>query len=200
MRDADRPSEVRRVHLDSAKLQCLAHPLRSRLLSALRLEGPATSAKLAQRLGTNTGATSYHLRQLADVGLVAEDPDRGTARERWWRAAHDMTSWSDADFEDDPDDRAANEWLLGSIHRQKALWRDDWLVTRNDWPRAWREAATTTDLRLRLTPSQLAAFKDEVWALVERYEQAPPDPAPDDEPTEDVLVLLDAFPAREVRL
>ena len=72
----------------------LAHPLRLRLLGRLRTDGPATATALAEKLGTNTGATSYHLRQLAEVGLVAEDPDLGTGRQRWWRARHDVSSWA----------------------------------------------------------------------------------------------------------
>ena len=63
-------SEPRIVELDSHKLRVLAHPLRSRLLATLRAEGPATATSLAATLGTNSGATSYHLRQLAEAGLA----------------------------------------------------------------------------------------------------------------------------------
>ena len=34
------PVSIRHVDLNSAQLRCLAHPLRSRLSAALRLEGP----------------------------------------------------------------------------------------------------------------------------------------------------------------
>ncbi len=57
----------------------------------LRLEGPATATQLAQQLKLNTGATSYHLRQLAEHGFIEEDHERGDARDRWWRAAHEST-------------------------------------------------------------------------------------------------------------
>ena len=50
----------------------LAHPLRSRLLAALRRSGPATRDRPGRALGTNSGATSYHLRKLESVGLVAD--------------------------------------------------------------------------------------------------------------------------------
>jgi predicted ArsR family transcriptional regulator len=62
------------LRLDAHALKVLAHPLRSRLLRALRVDGPATATALAATLGTNTGATSYHLRKLASVGLVPERP------------------------------------------------------------------------------------------------------------------------------
>ncbi|MGB0191497.1 MAG: helix-turn-helix domain-containing protein, partial [Nocardioides sp.] len=44
------------------QLKALTHPVRVRMLGMLRIDGPATSTTLAQRLGLNTGATSYHLR------------------------------------------------------------------------------------------------------------------------------------------
>ena len=76
---------------DIAGLRALSHPVRLRMLGLLRSEGPATATTLAQRLDLNTGATSYHLRQLAQHGFIAEDTERGNARDRWWRAAHDST-------------------------------------------------------------------------------------------------------------
>ena len=51
-------------------LQALSHPVRLRMLGLLRTEGPATATTLAPQLGLNTGATSYHLRQLAQHGFV----------------------------------------------------------------------------------------------------------------------------------
>lgn len=70
------------VRLDAEMVKALAHPLRSRILAVLRREGPLTSSGLASELGTNTGATSYHARRLAEVGLVAEVAGKGTNRER----------------------------------------------------------------------------------------------------------------------
>ena len=71
------------LKLDPRALKVLAHPLRSRLLTALRTHGPATATELARDLVTNTGATSYHLRKLASVGLVEETEDgHGRSRPR----------------------------------------------------------------------------------------------------------------------
>ena len=61
------------------------------MLGLLRSEGPATATTLATRLGLNSGATSYHLRQLEKHGFIVEDTSRGNARDRWWRAAHQST-------------------------------------------------------------------------------------------------------------
>ncbi|MBU2662417.1 winged helix-turn-helix domain-containing protein [Actinoplanes bogorensis] len=67
-----------------------AHPLRVRLLNLLRERGPSTASKLAELLGQSSGATSYHLRQLAAYGFV-EDAGCGTGRERWWQATSART-------------------------------------------------------------------------------------------------------------
>ncbi|MDX5450459.1 MAG: helix-turn-helix domain-containing protein, partial [Actinomycetes bacterium] len=103
MPETPEPSEVR---LDRQSVRVLAHPLRSRLLSELRREGPATATDLARRLDTNTGATSYHLRKLAEVGLV-EEAEGGVGRERRWQAAHEFTTLSLRDVAGDPDAEAA---------------------------------------------------------------------------------------------
>ena len=79
----------RRRHPDARSLRGLAHPLRLQLLGLLRSDGPATATQLAVRTGQSSGATSYHLRQLAAYGFVIEDAERTTGRrERYWRAAH----------------------------------------------------------------------------------------------------------------
>lgn len=185
------------AHLDSARIRCLAHPLRARLLATLRLDGPATSTTLAHRLDTNTGATSYHLRRLEKVGLVEELTDRGTARERWWQAAHAFTVWNQADFESDPTDRAAAEWLMGHSSRVMSGWRDDWLATRQDYSKAWREAAGVSDYHLDLTPDQLHALNRDLLAVLDAYREAGPSDSAD---VEHVVVLIEGFPARELRL
>lgn len=183
------------VHLDRAGLRCLAHPLRARLLSELRLAGPATSAQLAKRLDTNTGATSYHLRQLADVGLVVEAPELGTGRERFWQAPHQFTSWVETDFDDDPDDRAAADWLAGHYERTKQEWRQGWLRQRGQADPAWREAAGGSDVRLFVTPSQLQRLHRELVEVARRHLDAGPDEPTDGEPEADeVMVLIEGFP------
>ncbi|WP_233160762.1 winged helix-turn-helix domain-containing protein [Actinophytocola xanthii] len=48
--------------------------------------GPASATTLAAELGVNTGATSYHLRELAKHGFVEEDPGLGHGKEQWERA------------------------------------------------------------------------------------------------------------------
>ncbi|UNX55937.1 helix-turn-helix domain-containing protein [Georgenia sp. TF02-10] len=162
-----------RTRLDAKALRVLAHPLRTRLLGALRLDGPATATALARRLGTNTGATSYHLRQLAAVGLVVETGG-GTGRERWWRAVHEMHSFHLTDVAGDPDAEAATEWLKDEYFRQFTERAAAWHAVAHEWPLPWRDVAGVSDLAVTLPPDRLAALQAEVVALVERYRAEDP--------------------------
>ena len=81
------------------------------MLGILRTEGPTTATALAQRLGLNTGATSYHLRQLAQHGFIVDDEERGNGRERWWRAAHASTRTDLEEYKDPADQEALDAYL-----------------------------------------------------------------------------------------
>src|SRR5690348_18153673 len=96
------PDALTGLRLDATALKTLAHALRSRLLSALRRVGPATATALAATLGTNSGATSYHLRRLEYVGLVA-DTGEGQGKRRLWKAATDSHQFEPSDFVGDED-------------------------------------------------------------------------------------------------
>ena len=65
--------ELTGIRLDAGALRVLAHPLRSRLLSTLRVGGPATATDLAAQLGTNSGATSY-------TELLAKNPEKAVEK------------------------------------------------------------------------------------------------------------------------
>ncbi|MEV2240920.1 helix-turn-helix domain-containing protein [Micromonospora sp. NPDC049891] len=181
----------RQVWLDHRQVRVLAHPLRARLLSALRVKGPATATTLAGLLDTNTGATSYHLRQLAEVGLVVEEPDRGTARQRWWRAAHEVTSWENTDFDDDPDARAAMEWIQAEQVRLFVEYTERWFAVRDEWSPEWRDAFGMSDAFMTIPATRLKELQEELWRTLERY-RAEADP---DEPgAEQVQIFLASLP------
>ena len=54
---------------DQGIITALGHPLRAQLLSAFD-EGEASPKELADRLGEKLGNVSYHVRILADLGLI----------------------------------------------------------------------------------------------------------------------------------
>lgn len=152
-----------------AALRVLAHPLRSRLLAELRVHGEATGAELARALGTHTGATSYHLRQLEAVGLV-EDTGSGTGRRRVWRAAPEApgpVSGAD-DPPADEDEASAADWLardyLAHFHDRASRWLDE----RADWPPAWQVCGLEDHL-VQVTAEQLTALRAELLEVLARY-------------------------------
>jgi DNA-binding transcriptional ArsR family regulator len=182
------------LHLDATAVKVLAHPLRSRLLTLLRAGGPATATALAERLSTNTGATSYHLRKLASVGLV-EETGEGRGRERWWRAATESHDFTQRDVAYDPDGEAAADWLRRFYLRSFVERFEHWLDIHGTWPLDWQEVADASDYLLRLSPTRLAALEAEISALVERYR----DPDPDDLAARPVEVHVHAFPLEITR-
>lgn len=180
--------------LDPGAIKVLAHPLRSRLLAELRLNGPATATALADALETNTGATSYHLRKLASVGLV-EETGEGKGRERWWRATHEMHSWFAGDVGDDPDGIAAADWLHGESLRRFQVFAEEWFAAEWDWPVEWRDAAGSSDYLLHLSADQLDEMQKELSGVIERYRRAAPGPD-----AARVIFCTFAFPQPEGRI
>jgi DNA-binding transcriptional ArsR family regulator len=160
---------TRKQVTDVDTLRALAHPLRVRLLGALRLHGPATASELGRRFGESSGSTSYHLRQLERFGFVIEDEEQPSRRERRWRAAHDATSFRPSDFLDEDAGREA----LSVMEQQQLHFIvntvQSWYRDRQTWPRDWVDAADQSDLHPRLRPEDLRALNQELLAVVQRW-------------------------------
>ncbi|QKW24209.1 helix-turn-helix transcriptional regulator [Kitasatospora sp. NA04385] len=165
-----------------------------RLLDELRLNGPATSARLSERTGESTGTISWHLRHLAEHGFIEEEPGRGTKRERWWRAVRGAIVLSATDFDQDPAARAAL-----SVYQAENLRRQYQRVADSlgaDWQGEWRGTGTVTDWNnLRLTPAQLQALAEDLAAVVARH-TPDPDAAPDPA-ARPVIVQIQALPRKD---
>ncbi|HWU08921.1 MAG TPA: winged helix-turn-helix domain-containing protein [Streptomyces sp.] len=164
-------------HIDTRTLRGLAHPLRIRLLNALREFGPATASGLADRLGESSGATSYHLRQLAAYGFVEDDPERGKGRERWWKAVHIGNTFSTSSFLEHPDAevRGAVGVVLHEIATTHGQELNTWLGTMHEWPEEWRRAWELSDFKLRLTPELSQELAEKMHELVHSYQHRVPD-------------------------
>jgi DNA-binding transcriptional ArsR family regulator len=178
-------------------LRALAHPVRLRMLGILRVEGPATASGLAQRLDLNSGATSYHLRQLAEHGFVVDDPGRGNARERWWRAAHRTTSVpnDDGGEESARDARQAFMQAAAVTYARQIQQAVEEQATLDE---TWRPVSTFSDWSLRLTPREAEDLIEELHAVVERRRRWDPEDdhgAPAD--AGHVRILLQGFPRPE---
>lgn len=169
----DRPS---RVTPDLAGLRALSHPTRLRILSHLRIEGPATATTLAARFGLNSGATSYHLRQLAEHGFVVEDEGRGNARDRWWRAAHQETHSRAAEARTPEERDVADAFLQAAtvmyVQNLQAAMEERPLL-----PPQWRAASTVSDWVHTIPAAKAAGLTARIKELIASCADEPGDDA-----------------------
>ncbi len=167
------------------QLRALAHPVRLRMLGMLRIDGPATATSLATRLGLNSGATSYHLRQLAQHGFVVDDDERGNGRDRWWKAAH-MSTYT----EDSPADSEVGESTDAFLQAAVVVyteWAQRAMEERPLLPQPWRDAATFSDWIHVLTPRRAQAVIDALDAVMDDVEDE------DDEAARKFTVQITAY-------
>lgn len=169
-------------------LKALTHPLRLRMLGILRIEGPATATTLATRLGLNTGATSYHLRQLEKHGFVVEDTERGNARDRWWKAAHQATM-TDTAQPTDPAEKETLEAYLQAVVVTATQTLQRSVEELPLLPPEWSDATTYSDWVTRLTPARAKAFVEQIADLLSSTEEDEDDPE-----AVQYVVQLNGFP------
>ncbi|MGZ4508069.1 MAG: helix-turn-helix domain-containing protein [Blastococcus sp.] len=180
---------------DPRALRALAHPLRGALLATLRMDGPSTATRLADRLGESTGSTSYHLRQLAAFGFVEEVPGQSAGRERWWRARHRSTRWEAEELLDDPAGREVVEEMNHRLIAQHRKVLAAHAAEREDLEPAWRAATSLNDWALHLSPAATRELADELTAVLARWQEVRQE---EGQPL--VHVLLDLFPLKQYPL
>ena len=168
------------------QLRALTHPVRLRMLGILRMEGPKTATSLAQRLGLNTGATSYHLRQLAEHGFIEDDAERGSGRERWWRARYTSTRLE----KPMPDAADAVDAYLQAVVTVYAEQLQRAMEERALLPEPWRQASTFSDWQIRLTPRRAR----EVVETLDRLLSGIEDDDEDEDGAATFTVNVNAFP------
>ncbi|WP_151525616.1 winged helix-turn-helix domain-containing protein [Serinicoccus kebangsaanensis] len=142
--------------VDAATLKAFAHPLRMRMYDHLKDHGAATASTLARAMGESTGQTSYHLRQLAKHGLVEEDPDRGTTRERWWIAAG--FSFTPDTLGDDAGTRTTLQVVQQHQLQERMRRLQEWLERSADDDPAWVAVASSNEVTLPMTADELEAM------------------------------------------
>lgn len=175
---------------DVTQLRALSHPVRMRILGLLRTLGPATATLIARRLGLNSGATSYHLRQLAEHGFVEEASGLGTKRERWWRAASQVTSVPEPD---DPDDegRDATDAFHQVVVTQQAQRMQAAAERRGGEAQEWRRATSVSDASVAVTAAQAeqiqSRFEQLLWEVLQEHGR-PPGPLAEGERRFNVVV------------
>ncbi len=148
-------------------LKCMAHPARMRLLGALRVGGVQTVGELSAATGEAPGAVSYHLAQLAKVGLVAKaaSPD-GDKRKSYWKSFHHATNVQ-------PDSADAD--VIDAFSRTAALTYqmayERFLDVLPTLQQEWAQTCGASDRVLRLTAEETRAMVDDLNAVMHKWEQ-----------------------------
>ncbi|MCX4554300.1 helix-turn-helix transcriptional regulator [Streptomyces sp. NBC_01500] len=156
---------------DLAALKTLSHPRRYQIFQQLTLLGSATSAMLARELDLNTGATSYHLRELARYGFIEEIPKdtQVHGRERWWRARP-----VDLRFPERSQQSAEIRPVIDEMNR-RAYAADielfEQLQRQSDDLAEWADAFLYSRGSMQLTLDELRSFFEEYIALINRFKR-----------------------------
>ncbi|MEV7191663.1 helix-turn-helix domain-containing protein [Streptomyces sp. NPDC093510] len=189
----------RRRITDLGTLKAFGHPLRMKLYGALRAGGPATASQLGAQVDEAVSLVSYHLRKLAEHGLIEEaEAQSEDARERWWQAAQDTLSFRHEDFKDTPEGAATHAAVLRGLIAHRREQYETYLDQQAAWGAEWRTAADQSDFLARLNPAELTRLNAEIHALVRAYEEQgrAAEAAGDTEGRENVAVHLASFPFR----
>lgn len=106
------------VTFTTPMLKAIANPLRRQILNTLSAMESARAADLAQVLDVPANKVSFHLRELAKAGMIAEDPELARdKRDRVWKPTADgYTTGEVEEREDDPQGVAMDAYLSQVVH------------------------------------------------------------------------------------
>ena len=151
---------------DAKALRAYAHPVRMKLIVALRTRGPLTATQAGRLLGESSGTCSFHLRQLAKYGLV-EETGEGTGREKPWRATTTSTAWDDV--QQDPETAAAAGLLTEVLAEWYFTQLMAYLEVRSRESEEWQRAAIIGDRFLWVTADELGGMQRDINAVTDQY-------------------------------
>jgi DNA-binding transcriptional ArsR family regulator len=183
-----------RTVTEAKALSAMANPFRSRMMDALKVDGPSTASSLAARTGQAVGSASHHLKVLHEAGLVQEAPELAKdRRERWWRLEDPGTRWSRADFADDTAAVTA-AYAAEALTLQRQFERTrDWNANAATVPE-WDDASFATQNWMHLSPDELRQVTAEIVEVLMRWSQR--DVPQDGVEREPVFIFARGFPAQ----
>lgn len=179
------PEESDGLHSDvtwmtTAMLKAYSHPLRRRILRLITRQEFVRAADVASSLDVPANSASFHLRVLADAGLIAEAPDKARdRRDRVWTSVNGAINLGD------PENPVADEQLGGAVlaavaedHqellRRVLAWSPDYVAGR-----ATGVHATFVQRTVRLTEGEFEGVLEEIDRVVNAAERAHDSEDPD---------------------
>jgi DNA-binding transcriptional ArsR family regulator len=180
-------ADERLLDVNAPALKALAHPLRLQILRVLTLRKQVSVTGLAEELGETTGATSYHLRQLARHGFVEEADGDGPAdgtgneeqrtagrRRQLWQIAVDRVHMTGYEFLANAATREAAGFVLREIQADRNRRMANWYATALEWSDGWQRASSDADMFIELNQKQTRALADDLAEVVKKYRMMKP--------------------------
>ncbi len=174
------------VELDARGMRALAHPVRLALLTRLQQDGASTATRLAPLVGASPSVASWHLRHLAEHGLVRDDSEaqsrREHGRERWWAAVSRGFRYAGGANAETDDEWQAATALTRVIEAVEGDLVQTWREAAE--PRlepAWRRLSGRASTRILATADELATLEADIERLLAPYvlrKDAPADTLP----------------------
>ncbi|SFB58003.1 Helix-turn-helix domain-containing protein [Amycolatopsis marina] len=157
--------ERRRVR-DAELMRALAHPLRAALLDHLMAVGPRTASECAEAVASSASNCSWHLRKLAEFGLV-EPSAAEDGRQRPWRACQVGLELGEPG--PDPALRSARLAAVGTMLGTEQVLTQRYLDAVEDLDPKWRDSGGLNSYALTVTPEELTELVASVDALIRPY-------------------------------
>lgn len=158
------------VRMTSPMLKAMTHPLRRRIVSLMRHDQPMRAVDLARQLDVPANSVSFHLRTLAEAGMIVEAPEHARdRRDRVWVAAGEGSSVPDPGTLSTEDEPALRAYLdqagidLQELVRTAMVWAVEWSSGRDTVQRAALGLGT-----LSATRAEMEEFVEELEAVIRR--------------------------------
>ncbi len=166
---------------DPAVLKALAHPARLQMLDVMQTRGGATATECAAVVGLSPSACSWHLRSLAQAGLVEDAGKGGDGRKRLWKSS--VPNWQvevGATETNGLEGRALDVALTQALLNASDTAVEAFTVaaTQGDEKPEWRQAALVSNINLLITAQELAEVVERIRDLLEDFIDRDPDQAP----------------------
>lgn len=175
----ERSSAGEHRYATSAMLKAYAHPLRRRIAKTLVGRTYARAADIAEALDIPANSVSFHLRVLAEAGLIKEAPEQARdKRDRVWTAVEG--GWNIGSPEHPLVDEVLGDALMNALAedhidmvRRVMAWSPEYVSGRNP-----EVHGTFVQRNMRLTAEEFVAVEKRISEVIAEAEDAhdPTDP------------------------
>jgi DNA-binding transcriptional ArsR family regulator len=183
------------IELTPRGMRALAHPVRLAILNQLQRHGPSTATALAPIVGATPSVTSWHLRHLAEHGLVRDADVVGDGRQRWWEAASRGIRYAPpADPADDEAYRMLSKVMRADAEKLPREWARD---VEPQLEGEWLALSGLANTRILATADELAHIEQQMESILAPYVLRKDDPADRPDGVRSVRVMRYVLPDLE---